>query len=112
MPVVHSDLGFALSWGGFPVLATAFAVGAPPLASGLVAIAASLVSLAQRRLSTPVRRVRRKSAEIRGTITYRDGTTEPIDRPSMIAAPEAALRLLWLAMVALSVGALLARWWS
>jgi demethylmenaquinone methyltransferase / 2-methoxy-6-polyprenyl-1,4-benzoquinol methylase len=109
-PFVHSDVGFALGWGGFPVLTAAFATGAPPIPAGLVAIAASLLSLAQRRLSTPVRRIRRKSTEIRGTITYRDGTTEPIDRRLMIAAPEAALRLLWLAMAALSVGSLLARW--
>jgi demethylmenaquinone methyltransferase/2-methoxy-6-polyprenyl-1,4-benzoquinol methylase len=111
-PVVHSDVGFALGWGGFPVLTAAFATGAPPIPTVLAAIAASLLSLAQRRLSTPVRRIRRKSTEIRGTITYRDGTIEPIDRRSMIAAPEAALRLLWLAMVALSVGSLLARWWG
>ena len=110
VPLVHSDLGFALAWGGFPVLATAFAVGAAPVPSALVAFAASLVSLAQRRLSTPVRRIRRRAATVSGEVRYRDGTREPIDPRTIIAASEAALRLLWLAMVALAVGALLARW--
>src|SRR5438874_1828922 len=111
-PLVHSDVGFALGWGGFPVLTAAFATGAPPIPAALAAIAASLISLAQRRLSTPVRRIRRTSTEVRGEITYRDGTTEVIHRGSIIAAPEAALRLLWLAMVTLSVGVLLTRWWG
>ena len=107
---MHSDLGFALAWGGFPVLATAFAVGAAPLPSALVAFAAALVSLAQRRLSTPVRRIRRKGVAFHGEIRYRDGSRETLTAPTLIAAPEAALRLLWLAMLALGVGALVARW--
>ena len=111
-PLVHSDVGFALGWGGFPVLTAAFATSAPPIPAALAAIAASLISLAQRRLSTPVRRIRRTSTEVRGEITYRDGTTEMIHRGSIIAAPEAALRLLWLAMVTLSAGMLLTRWWG
>jgi hypothetical protein len=109
-PLVHSDVGFALGWGGFPVLTAAFATGAPPIPAALTAIAASLFSLAQRRLSTPVRRIRRRSAGVQGEITYRDGTSETLDRGTLIAAPEAALRLLWLAMLALSLGTLLARW--
>ena len=112
VPLVHSDLGFALAWGGFPVLATAFAAGAAPLPSALVAFAASLVSLAQRRLSTPVRRIRRKAATVSGEIRYGDGAKEPIDARTIIAPPEAALRLLWLGMVALALGALLARWFG
>src|SRR5437762_9014242 len=31
IPIVHSDIGFALAWGGFPVLASAAANGAAPL---------------------------------------------------------------------------------
>jgi hypothetical protein len=75
-----------------------------------VAIGASLLSLAQRRLSTPVRRVRREAVDVVGEIRYRDGSAEPLDRQALIAAPEAGLRLLWLAMLALSIGALVARW--
>jgi len=112
IPIVHSDIGFALAWGGFPVVASAAANGAPLLATVAAALGASLLSLAQRRLSTPVRRVRRKAVDVVGEIRYRDGTTEPLDRQRLIAAPEAGLRLLWLAMLALSIGALVARWSS
>ncbi|TME28795.1 MAG: methyltransferase domain-containing protein [Chloroflexi bacterium] len=109
-PIIHSDMGFALGWGGFPVLTAAVATGAPVAPAIVVAIAASLLSLAQRRLSTPVRRIRRKARDVTGTITFRDGTTEALDRRALIAAPEGALRLLWLATVALSIGLLLVRW--
>jgi hypothetical protein len=107
---VHSDLGFALGWGAFPVLTAAFANGAPPLPTALAAFAAAVISLAQRRLSTPVRRLRRKAVTVTGTIAYRDGTSDALDRAALIAAPEAALRLLWLAIVALSVAVLWSRW--
>ena len=110
IPIVHSDVGFALAWGGFPVVASAAANGAPLLATVAAAIGASLLSLAQRRLSTPVRRIRRKALEVNGSVRYRNGTTERLDRAALIAAPEAGLRLLWLAMFALSIGALVARW--
>jgi hypothetical protein len=71
---------------------------------------AALLSLAQRRLSTPVRRIRRKAAEVTGSVRYRDGTVDEIDATRLIAAPESALRLLWLAIAAISIGTLLARW--
>src|SRR6266550_4036491 len=110
IPIVHSDVGFALAWGGFPVVASAAANGAAPLPTIVVAVGATLLSLAQRRLSTPVRRIRRKALEVSGTVRFRDGATESLDRGALIAGPEAGLRLLWLAMVALSIGALAARW--
>src|SRR6266550_3331074 len=110
LPIVHSDIGFALAWGGFPVVASAAANGAAPLPTIVVAVGATLLSLAQRRLSTPVRRIRRKALEVSGTVRFRDGATESLDRGALIAGPEAGLRLLWLAMVALSIGALAARW--
>ena len=110
VPVVHSDIGFALAWGGFPVVASAAANGAAPLPTIVAAVGATLLSLAQRRLSTPVRRIRRKALDVSGTVRFRDGTTESLDRGALIAGPEAGLRLLWLAMVALSIGALAARW--
>jgi demethylmenaquinone methyltransferase/2-methoxy-6-polyprenyl-1,4-benzoquinol methylase len=112
VPLVHSDVGFALAWGAFPLVATATAAGAPPGATALAAVGAALFSLAQRRLSTPVRRVRRRSLEVRGEVRYRDGSSEPIDASRLIGAPEAALRLLWLAMVALAAGSLLSRWYG
>lgn len=111
-PFVHTDAGFALAWGAFPVIAAGAAVGAAPVAALVVAVAAALISLAQRRLSTRVRQIRRRAASASGVVVYRDGRREPIDLASLIAAPEAALRILWLAMAALGAGALLARWWS
>jgi hypothetical protein len=110
IPIVHSDIGFALAWGGFPVVASAAANGAAPLPTIMAAVGATLLSLAQRRLSTPVRRIRRKALDVSGTVSFRDGTTESLDRGALIAGPEAGLRLLWLAMLALSIGALVARW--
>jgi ubiquinone/menaquinone biosynthesis methyltransferase len=110
VPVVHSDVGFALAWGGFPVFASAVANGAPLPATVAAAIGASLLSLAQRRLSTPVRRIRRKAEEVSGSVRYRDGTVEEIDAARLIGAPESALRLIWLAIAAIAIGTLLARW--
>ncbi len=109
-PLVHSDLGFALAWGAFPVLAAAYATGAPPLPAVAVAAAAALLSLAQRILSTRVRAVRRRSTSVRGEIRYRDGSREALNPEGLIAAPEGALRILWLAVVALAVGLLLSRY--
>jgi demethylmenaquinone methyltransferase / 2-methoxy-6-polyprenyl-1,4-benzoquinol methylase len=112
IPIVHSDIGFALAWGGFPVVASAAANGAPWLATLAAAAGASLLSLAQRRLSTPVRRIRRRADEVRGSIRYRDGSVEEIDAVRLISAPESALRLIWLAIAAIAIGTLLARWSS
>ena len=106
----HSDLGFALAWGAFPIVATAYAVGAPPLSTGLAALGAALLSLAQRHLSTPVRALRRRAVAVTGQVSYRDGSTQPIDAPGLIAVPESALRLLWPAAVLMSAGVLGARW--
>ena len=112
VPIVHSDIGFALAWGAFPVLTAAFATGAPIGPAAVAAIGAALLSLAQRMLSTPVRRLRRKAVSVEGEVRYRDGTAEPLGRASLIAAPERALRLLWLAVTAVAAGLLLARWWA
>ncbi|CAN5157191.1 hypothetical protein BH18CHL2_BH18CHL2_00260 [soil metagenome] len=109
VPLVHSDLGFALSWGSFPFVATAFAVGAGPLPTAAVGVAAALLSLAQRRLSTRVRAIRRRAVAVTGLVRYRDGRREALDAASLVAAPEAALRLLWVSVLALGIGALLAR---
>lgn len=110
VPAVHSDFGFALGWGSFPVVATAYAVGAEPLPAALVAAGAAVLSLAQRRLSTRVRAIRRRAESVAGEVRYRDGTRETIDAAGLIAAPEGALRLLWLSAVAAGIGMLLARW--
>jgi hypothetical protein len=110
VPVVHSDLGFALGWGAFPVVTTAYATGAHAVPTALAAAAAALLSLAQRRLSTRARAIRRRTTAVTGEITFVDGSRETIDRASLIAAPEGALQLLWLAVLAVAVAALVARW--
>jgi hypothetical protein len=107
---VHSDVGFALAWGAFPVVTTAFATGAHPVPTALAALAATLLSLAQRRLSTRARSIRRRAVGIRGEIVYADGSHEPIDARSLIGAPEGALSVLWLALCAIALAVLLAHW--
>jgi demethylmenaquinone methyltransferase / 2-methoxy-6-polyprenyl-1,4-benzoquinol methylase len=109
-PLIHSDVGFALAWGAFPVLTAAYATGAPPIPAVAVAAAAALLSLAQRILSTRVRAIRRRSLSVDGEVRYRDGSRETLDAQGLIAASEGALRILWLALVALAVGVLLARY--
>lgn len=109
-PIVHSDAGFALGWGAFPVVTTAYATGAHALPTLVAALAAVLLSLAQRRLSTRARSVRRRAISVSGEVTYADGTRETIDRSSLIAAPEGALRVLWIAVLALAVSALVSRY--
>jgi hypothetical protein len=107
----HSDLWFSLAWGGFPALTAAFAQeGRLTWAAVAVAAACAAISGAQRALSTPVRRLRRRVAAVEGTITLRDGTTEALGADALRVAPEAALKLLSVAMPLLAVGLVLARW--
>jgi hypothetical protein len=109
-PLVHSDLGFALGWGAFPVAATGYATGAHPLPIAIAALGATLFSLAQRRLSTRARSIRRRAVAVSGEIVFADGSREAITKRSLIAAPEAALSILWIALVAVALASLLARW--
>ena len=87
---VHTDLGFALAWGAFPVV-TAYVAQAETLRAEAVLAAcwATLLSLAQRRLSTEVRRIRR-------------GVDVSADERRAAEAPEAALKLLAAATVAIA----------
>jgi len=106
----HSDLWFALAWGVFPFV-TAYWASAEtlrwPALAGAVAVFA--LSLAQRTLSSRVRAIRRKTHLVKGTITYDDGSVEEIDRRALIGPDERALMLLAVAVVALSVAAVLFR---
>ncbi len=107
----HTDLWFAVMWGGFPALAGGFSqTGRIDVPILLVSAGCGYVAAAQRRLSTPVRRLRRRAIVVEGTITDDDGAREQIDVAAMTAAPEGALRLLWLAMVLLAVGLVITRW--
>ena len=108
--MLHSDLWFAVAWGGFPALTGAFAQdGKLEVAAVLVAGACIAISAAQRALSTPVRRLRRRVVTVEGTITLRDGTTEPIGADVIRMAPEAALKLLALAMPLLATALVISR---
>jgi hypothetical protein len=68
--LVHNDVGFALSWGSFPVLVAYVAqTGRLALSPVLAAAAACALSAAQRRLSTPARLIRRRVTDIEGRLT-------------------------------------------
>jgi len=75
-----------------------------------VAAGTAFLSLAQRRLSTRVRAIRRRAVSVTGRVEFRDGSRETLDARSLIAAPEAGLRLLWPAIALLALGLLAARW--
>jgi hypothetical protein len=106
----HSDLWFAIMWGGFPALAGAFAqMGRIDVATLFVCAGCALLAAAQRRLSTPVRRIRRRVTSVSGVLAEGD-VSEPITEATITAAPEGALRLMWIAMVALAVGLVISRW--
>ena len=108
----HSDVWFALGWGAFPALTGFFAqTGRVSVGAVGVAAACAAIAAAQRTLSTPVRRLRRTVRSVEGRITLLDGTSEPIEAPTLRAAPEAALRWASLGMVLLASGLLLSRTW-
>jgi len=90
---LHTDWGFALTWGAFPAL-TGYFVEAQTLRVEAAAVAAYAfgLSLAQRALSTPVRRARRERETTHGI--------EPLER---------ALRLLTWTSVALAAALVAAR---
>jgi hypothetical protein len=107
---LHSDVWFAIAWGGFPALTGAFAQdGRLEVEAVLVAGACVAISAAQRVLSTPVRRLRRRVVAVEGTITLRDGTTEPMGAEVIRMAPEAALKLLAIAMPLLATALVISR---
>jgi hypothetical protein len=101
--VIHNDVGFAASWGSFPVLTAYVAqTGRLAVAPLIAAVGAALLSAAQRALSTPARLLRRQSADIVGTITLTDGGTIPVDRSVLLAPLEQALRAMSWAVVMLA----------
>jgi hypothetical protein len=107
----HTDLWFAVMWGGFPALAGGFSqTGRIDVPILLIAAGCGYVAAAQRRLSTPVRDLRRRTTAVLGEISYDDGTRVALDAAAMARAPEGALRLLWVAMVLLAVGLVITRW--
>ena len=107
---LHTDLWFGLAWGAFPVLTAAFAqTGSVEPEVVLAAAAAVLLSLVQRRLSTQARHVRRHVRHVSGELELDDGSREPLDADSLVAAPEWALRALTAFTVALAAALVVAR---
>ena len=107
---IHTDLGFAAAWGGFPVLVGYFVqAGRVDLTAALAAVAALAFSLAQRALSTPARTIRRRVAHIDGSIALNDGDVQVLSEPILLKPLERALSSLSWAMVALALALVAAR---
>jgi hypothetical protein len=101
----HSDLWFALAWGGFPAFTGYFANALTIRPAGLlVAAACCLLSVAQRRLSKPVRELRRRTAALTGTQRLTDGSEIELDATRVAEPLEGALQALSLAVVLLAAG--------
>jgi hypothetical protein len=111
---LHTDIGFAAAWGGFPVL-VGFLAQAPPLtrpvSAGALCLALVATGLAytQRRLSTPARALRRRISNVDCVITRPDGTQQALDRAALLAPLEAALKTLSITMPMFAIALLLAR---
>jgi hypothetical protein len=107
---LHSDVGFAASWGAFPALTGYFAQAERLDLVGLAGAGAAFgLSYAQRSLSTPARLLRRRVTAVDGSLTMEDGTVRRIDDRTMLAPLEQALRALSWSMVALAVALAVAR---
>jgi hypothetical protein len=106
----HSDVGFALAWGSFPVLVGYVAqTGHLALAPVIAAVAAFALSAAQRRLSTPARMIRRRADRVEGQITMGNGDVLPLDVPTLLAPLETALHAMAWGVVLLAAGLATAR---
>lgn len=101
----HSDLWFALAWGGFPAFTGYFVNALAIRPAGLLVTAACvLVSVAQRRLSTPARALRRDTVEVTGEQRLAGGEIVRLDQARLAAPLEGALSVLWVGMVLLAAG--------
>ncbi|HEY5110403.1 MAG TPA: hypothetical protein VII96_12420 [Acidimicrobiales bacterium] len=101
--VIHNDVGFAASWGAFPVLTAYVAqTGRLAVAPLIAAVGAAALSAAQRALSAPARLLRRQAADVKGAITLTDGGSIPVDRAVLLAPLEQALRAMSWAVILLA----------
>ena len=106
----HSDFGFALAWGSFPVLVAYVAqTGRLALAPVIAAAAAFGLSAAQRRLSTPARMIRRRADHVEGQITLDNGEVLPLDARTLLAPLETALHAMSWSVVLLAAALAIAR---
>ncbi len=106
---LHSDLGFALAWGAFPVIVGYWAQ-AEAINPGVLLLAAAgvLTSLAQRSLSKHARFLRRSVAGV--TVEFEvAGQGQPWSRRQLLTSWELPLQLLSAAMVTFAVALLVLR---
>jgi hypothetical protein len=107
---IHTDAGFALAWGAFPVLVAYVAQTGRLAASPIIAAAAACaLSAAQRRLSTPARVIRRRATGVEGRITLRNGDSLPLDERALLAPLERALQALSWGVVLVAASLAVAR---
>lgn len=111
---LHTDLGFAVAWGGFPVVVGFLAQSPQLTGTTLTGITAATLfgvvsACAQRRLSTPARDLRRRVADVSGLSTGLDGRTVPLDRDRLLQPLEGALRALSWAVPLVAIAVLAAR---
>jgi hypothetical protein len=107
---LHSDAGFAASWGAFPALTGYFAQAERlDLVALLAAAGAFGLSYAQRSLSTPARLMRRRVTGVEGSLTMDDGTVRALDGRVLLEPLERALQALSWSMVALALALAFAR---
>jgi hypothetical protein len=105
---LHTDVGFAVAWGAFPVLVGYWAQTQRfSLAVALMAVFAILTSMTQRTLSTPARFLRRQTTGATASFETAEGP-EHWSREQLQETWEWPLRLLVWAMVSVAL-ALLAR---
>lgn len=107
---IHTDAGFALMWGAFPVLTAYFAqTGSLGVSAVAAATFAFGLSLSQRRLSTPARLLRRRTAGVEGKVTLTDGREIPLDRRALVRPLDRSLSTMSWSTVALAVSVAVAR---
>jgi hypothetical protein len=106
----HTDVWFAVAWGGFPALTGWFieALNLRPQAV-LVALGCALLSVAQRQLSTPARELRRRTVAVNGSQILRNGEVRELSSEQMLLPLERSLSVMAMAMVVLAVALVLAR---
>ncbi|MEX2563483.1 MAG: hypothetical protein WD358_09505 [Nitriliruptoraceae bacterium] len=107
---VHTDVGFAVAWGAFPVL-TAYFAQAERLDAVALAGAAGAYALthAQRALSTPAREVRRRIHRVDVRWETADGQLERAGKEFVLQPLERALRAMSWAVVTLAIGMVVAQ---
>jgi hypothetical protein len=108
--IIHTDLGFAVSWGAFPTLTGYVAeAGRLTVAPVLAAAATIAISAGQRHLSTPARTLRRRAVAVTGSMTMADGSVAAIDTRRLLEPLERALRSFSWGLVLLAAALAVAR---